>query len=135
MKYKWTISSVDVAPKNGELTKVIKTAHWRLTGTDDDGLTAEIYGAQGFAEPDPASYTPYEAVTESDVISWIQDSMGEDEVENRYNGLDRAIDELRNPKIVSGPPPWVISDPRTTPELVEEPGIIASSEPITEPTN
>lgn len=109
MEYKWTISSIDVAPKEGELTKVIKTAHWRLRGVDDDGLTAEIYGAQGFVEPDPASYTPYEGVTEADVINWIQDSLGEDEVENKYAGLSRAIDELKNPRIVSGPPPWASS--------------------------
>lgn len=119
--YTWTVSSLDVAPSEDGLIDVIKTAHWRYRATDDaDDVTAEVYGAQGFASPEPASYTPYEEVAQADVIAWIEDAV---DMKAMNASLDARLEAIRNPPIVTKQPPWLaLSAPPATPaEPVEEP--------------
>lgn len=113
--YTWTISSLDVAPSEDGLIDVIKTAHWRYYATDDtDGVTAETYGAHGFASPEPASYTPFESVVQEDIVGWIEGLIGEEGVEAMNTSLNNQLENIRNPPIVSKQPPWAAP-------LVEEP--------------
>ena len=72
--FNWTISQCDRELSDGGIT----TAHWRVNaeqtvGTGDDAVTytATSYGTCGFT-PDPESgdYTPYDSVTEAEVLSW-----------------------------------------------------------------
>ena len=105
--YTWTISSLDVAPSEDTLTDVIKVAHWRYRATDSvDALTSEVYGAQGFATPDPAAYTPFDSVTEAQLVGWIEAAMGEERMDAMNAFLAVAIENLRNPPIVAMPVPW-----------------------------
>lgn len=105
--YAWTISSLDVAPSEDTLTDVIKVAHWRYRITDGaDDLTAEVYGAQAFVSPDPASYTPFDSVTEAQLVGWIEDAIGEDGMDAMNASLEASLENLRNPPIVTMPVPW-----------------------------
>jgi hypothetical protein len=105
--YTWTISSLDVAPSDDTLTDVIKVAHWRYRITDSaDDLTTEVYGAQGFVAPDPASFTPFDTVTEAQLVGWIEDAIGEDGMDAMNASLEASLENLRNPPIVTMPVPW-----------------------------
>ena len=105
--YTWIISSLDVAPSDDGMIDVIKVAHWRYRITDStDDLTIEVYGAQGFVSPDPASYTPFDSVTEAQLVEWIEDAMGEERMDAMNASLAVAIENLRNPPIVTMPVPW-----------------------------
>jgi len=107
LAFTWQISSLEVAPSDNGLLDVIKVAHWRYRATaSDDGLTAEVYGAQGFPAPEPASYTPFESVTEADVVGWIEGLIGTDGVEAMNAGLGVQIENLRNPPVETRSPPW-----------------------------
>ena len=115
--YTWTISSLDVAPSEDTLIDVIKVAHWRYRATDSaDDLTTEVYGAQGFVAPDPASFTPFDSVTEAQVVEWIEDSIGEEGMASMDASLVVSIENLRNPPIVTMPVPWATPTPEPTPE-------------------
>ena len=66
----WTIAQCDRELSDGGIT----TAHWRVTATQTvEGVdyTASSYGTCSFT-PDPESgdYTPYDSVTEAEVLSW-----------------------------------------------------------------
>ena len=62
----WTIAQCDRELSNGGIT----TAHWRVTAVDGE-YTASSYGTCSFT-PDPESgdYTPYDSVTEAEVLGW-----------------------------------------------------------------
>ena len=62
----WTISQCDRELSDGGIT----TAHWRVTAVDGE-YTASSYGTCSFT-PDPESgdYTPYDSVTEAEVLGW-----------------------------------------------------------------
>jgi len=62
----WTISQCDRELADGGIT----TAHWRVTAVDGE-YTASSYGTCSFT-PDPESgdYTPYDSVTEAEVLGW-----------------------------------------------------------------
>ena len=116
LTYTWTISSLDVAPSDDGMIDVIKVAHWRYRATDSvDALTTEVYGAQGFVAPDPASYTPFDSVTEAQVVEWIEDAMGEERMDAMNASLVVAIENLRNPPIVTMPVPWAAPTPEPAP--------------------
>lgn len=107
ISYAWTIPSLEVAPSDNGLDDVIKAAHWRYRATDSaDGLTAEVYGAHSFAAPAPASYTPFEEVTEADVIGWLEDLIGEEGMDAMNAGLNTQIENARNPPVLACIPPW-----------------------------
>ena len=66
----WTISQCDRELSDGGIT----TAHWRVVASQTvEGVeyTATSYGTCGFT-PDPESgdYTPYDSVTEAEVLGW-----------------------------------------------------------------
>lgn len=68
--FNWAISQCDRELSDGGIT----TAHWRVTATqtvEDVEFTASIYSTCGFT-PDPESgdYTPYDSVTEAEVLGW-----------------------------------------------------------------
>ena len=73
MNYKWTISQVERELKVGALSDVIKTVHYRYSGTDKNGTTAETYGAVAIGEPNTDSFTAWDKVTAADVEGWVED--------------------------------------------------------------
>ena len=62
----WIIAQCDRELADGGIT----TAHWRVTAVDGE-YTASSYGTCSFT-PDPESgdYTPYDSVTEAEVLGW-----------------------------------------------------------------
>ena len=64
--FNWQLSQCDRELSDGGIT----TAHWRVTAVDGE-YTASSYGTCGFT-PDPESgdYTPYDSVTEAEVLGW-----------------------------------------------------------------
>ena len=70
--FNWTISAVERAVSLDGLSDVIQTIHWRYRGTDENGVTAETYGATPVGSPNPQDFTPWNEVTEADVIGWLE---------------------------------------------------------------
>ena len=97
--FNWTISNLDRRTSDG----FIQTVHWQCTGTDDDtGIHSSVYATISF--PDGTPSTPYESVTQADVLSWIWDN-GVDKDATQASIAER-IEALKNPVQASGLP-WV----------------------------
>jgi len=93
----WTIGTLERELADGGVT----VAHWRCTEEDGD-FSASSYGTVGFT-PDPtaSNFLAYDSLTESDVLEWVWESVGQDTVEA---ALTAKIEADKNPTSGSGVP-------------------------------
>ncbi len=97
----WTISSLDRALPDG----VVMTAHWRVSKTDG-AASGSVYGTISFpakATSDP-TFIPYDQLTEAQVVQWVKDEMGADQVSAYEAAVQGQIDAQINPTTASGLP-------------------------------
>ena len=81
---------------------------WTLTGVDGQN-TASIGGNTVFSSAEqPASFTPYDELTEAIVIGWVQDALGEDGIANYEANVNGQISSQKNPPVSpeNTPLPW-----------------------------
>ena len=97
----WQISSLDRALPDG----VVLTAHWRVSKTQD-GHTGSVYGTISFPAKDPAEpdFIPYDQLTEAQVVEWVKDAMGANQVSAYEAAVQGQIDAQINPTKASGVP-------------------------------
>jgi hypothetical protein len=97
----WTISSLDRALPDG----VVLTAHWRVSKTDGDA-SGTVYGTISFPAKDPndADFIPYDQLTEAQVVQWVKDEMGANQVAAYEAAVQGQIDAQINPTTASGTP-------------------------------
>jgi hypothetical protein len=73
----WKITGIRKA-NTSDISNIIIGTNWSVTATDTDcDLEGTFTGATpfGLATVDPDNFTPYESLTESQVLSWIQTSV------------------------------------------------------------
>jgi len=98
--FNWTISAVERAINLDGLQDVIQTVHWRYRGTDENGVTAETYGATAVGQPNPQDFTPFDDVTASDVEGWLEVLL---DVPSMQANLQAQIALLITPTTITGP--------------------------------
>ena len=98
--FNWTISAVERAISLDGLSDVIQTVHWRYRGTDENGVTAETYGAVAVGEPNPQDFTPFDDITASDVEGWLEVLL---DVPAMQANLEAQIALIVNPTTITGP--------------------------------
>jgi hypothetical protein len=97
----WNISSLDRELPSG----VVITAHWRVSKTD--GATyGTAYGTIALTAKDPSdpTFVPYEDLTEPQVVQWVKDAMGPEQVAAHEAAVQAQIDQQLNPTTGSGTP-------------------------------
>lgn len=100
MKYQFLFNneSFVCAKSLDGLTNVVQTINWKY-GTDE----VSIAGCNGFAAPSPASFTPFDELTDEEVTGWLVEA-------NDMEQLDAAVDNeleqiaLRSNQEVLPPP-------------------------------
>jgi len=120
MNILWIIERLLVKPTEGSLTDVVITADWRCNGTDET-YSGTCYGSCSFAPP-TGSFTPYEDLTEAQVLNWCYEN-GVDQAAIEAN-VSLQIENQINPPVVTLPLPWVAVPP---PVKVAEPVVIADA--------
>jgi hypothetical protein len=101
--YKWEFPAFDCSLDKEGMEKVVTTVHWRYKGTDENDVTAEIYGAQAVGEPTPDAFTPYPELSEEQVIGWMESVM---DVKEMQANIASQIDLIANPVTITLPPPF-----------------------------
>jgi hypothetical protein len=104
--YNWTIQAMDCIPQEDGHTDVVVVAHWSVLATDGT-YNANVYGTQSFAYDASKTFIPYESLTQTEVVGWVQAAMGIDAVTALQESLDQQIEAQINPTIVNPPLPWV----------------------------
>ena len=104
--YSWYIPQLDCVPSANGLTNMVKTVHWRLEGSDGE-YSSVSYSTQNFPSPDSADFIPYENLTLEIVSNWVETTLKEQGLwESIVGGIDKRIEEQKNPSIVAPPTPW-----------------------------
>lgn len=108
MEYTWTISALDCIVDVDGLSDVINTVHWRYAGTDEDSITAEVYGAQSFPLPTETDFIPFNKLTTVQVTKWLEAIMSISPAEGELTQLEvykqniaSQIALLKNPVMVT----------------------------------
>lgn len=97
---------MDAYPEQDTETNVVFNVHWTLTGDDGEGHTGHVYGSQSVSVDITDGFTPYEDLTETQVLGWVKDAMGEEQVAAHEANVAKQIDDQVNPPVVRPPLPW-----------------------------
>lgn len=95
----WNIANLERHLSDG----YVYTAHWTVN-LEDQGESAGAYGSVGFGDPDPTNFTPYDQLTKEQVVGWVKDALGEEQVTSVEEALANQIEQKLNPTDVSGIP-------------------------------
>ena len=79
----------------------VVVAHWRVNKASGENV-ASAYGTCSFTPDTTADgYIDYTNLTETDVISWVQDQL---DTESLESSLDASLAEQASPTILTGTP-------------------------------
>jgi hypothetical protein len=95
INYNFEKPILEVKLIDGDLKNVITTVHYRYTGTDENGISADVYGAKGLNAPDPQNFTEFEDLDNETICDWL----GLD-IESMEANIANQIDLKVNPKII-----------------------------------
>lgn len=101
----WAIVQMDAYPEVDGETDVVFNVHWTLNGTDGT-YQGNVYGTQQVPLDGGAPFTPYADLTEAQVIGWVQDAMGAEQVASLEANVAQQIADQANPPVVTPPLPW-----------------------------
>lgn len=92
----WKISSLDRNTADGFVT----TAHWTCSDVDGE-FSGSVYGSVGLTGE---LTTPYEQLTEAQVIGWVKESIGSETVAAHEANVAAQIAAAKAPVSAAGVP-------------------------------
>ena len=101
--YTWSIDSLPNYPEKDGETDVIFQVNWTLIGTDDI-YTASEKGGTGLEFNAKTPFTPYNQLTQNEIIGWVIDIIPEDILDLYKVRIADNIAEQKNQQII--PLPW-----------------------------
>lgn len=106
MNLEWKIDALDCYPEKGGQTDVVFTAHWRVNAQDGQ-LSSTAYGSVSLQPPPPGSpFTPFAELRREQVVGWVQEALGQEQVQKIEAGVVKSLEDQRNPPVVTPPLPW-----------------------------
>ena len=103
----WIISSMEIKPKENDLTDVVVVVNWRRSATtiaDEKEYFTSVYGAMACQTPSATDFTAYPDLTYEQVCGWLDAGLPVDEIDAN---LDVQLENLINPPVVTLPLPFV----------------------------
>jgi hypothetical protein len=92
----WKIASLDRQTADGFVT----TAHWTCSDVDGE-FSGSVYGSIGLTGE---LTTPYESLTEAQVVGWVKEAMGAEQVAAHEAAVAAQIAAQKAPVVASGLP-------------------------------
>lgn len=102
----WKVAQIDAYPEYEGQDVVVFGVHWTLTGDDGEGHTGHVYGSHNVSLDLTDGFTPFDDLTEAQVLGWVHGEMGEDQVAAYEANVAQQIADQINPPVVSPPLPW-----------------------------
>ena len=102
----WVIEQMSCYPTYESQTDVVFNVAWRVNATDGTYF-ATSYGTASVTYTVGSSFTPYADLTQAQVIGWVQDAMGPEQVASIEAGLAADIANQVSPPVVTPALPWV----------------------------
>ena len=102
-----------------DIDNVVVQTTWTCTGTDEDGDSGTFNGATPFSltTVDPATFIPYEDLTEADVLGWIEAVVVGSYKDHVDEQINKQIALIKDPvvDVPNGDFPWEEPTPTPTP--------------------
>jgi len=127
MNISWIIERLLVKPTEGTLTDVVITADWRCNGSQDQ-YSGTCYGSCSFAPPSGSGFTPYEDLTQDQVLGWCF-ANGVDKTAIEANVTQQINDQI-NPPIIAPPLPWLPPVMIVPPMLPQVEPVLVADQPV-----
>jgi len=127
----WIIERLLVKPTEGSLTDVVITADWRCNGTQDQ-YSGTCYGSCSFQPPSGSEFTPYEDLTQEQVLGWCF-ANGVDQAAIEANVTQQIADQV-NPPIIAPPLPWLPPVEIVPPMLPQVEPVLVAEQPVVSDT-
>ena len=105
INYTWNITQLECYPQTAGQTNVVCKAEWSLSGSYE-AYTNTLTGVASFVYDGTSSYTPYDQLTEAQVIQWTQSSLGEQFVAEAEHSIAENIQAAMSSAPVTPPLPW-----------------------------
>lgn len=106
----WRVGTLECYPEYQHNTDVVFTVHWDCLGSETvSGSTynGRTYGSTGVTYHSGSDFTPYEQLTQEQVLGWVWDAIGSDSKQNYESAVQTQINNQINPPIVTPPLPWL----------------------------
>ena len=114
----WRVGTMECYPTYEQNIDVVFTVHWDCLGSETANnitYTGRVYGSTGVTYHSGSDFTPYEQLTQNQVLSWVWDEMGQEQKDNIESSVQTQIDNQINPPVVILPLPW------TPPSIAQQP--------------
>ena len=112
--YAWSVLGMSAYPEYESQTDVVFMVSYQCTATSAtiNPATNTPYqssngGSISVSYVAGSSYTPYNQLTQEQVIGWVQAALGPEGVAQMEATCDAGIENQISPPIVSPPLPWV----------------------------
>ena len=103
--YIWGIAEIKAYPTVGDKIDVICNVIWKLVASQ--GIyNSQIQGSVDIPTDYLETFTPYDQLTEQQVLGWVKDVMGPEQVAQYEAGALADLERLVNPPVINLPLPW-----------------------------
>ena len=105
--YNWNCKTVDCYIETQGESDVVYNVHWIVTGTSNEldpnqnPYKATNIGTQILNINDITNFIPFDQLTNQDVITWTQNTMGQGQVLTIEENISNQIDALINPVTIT----------------------------------
>ena len=101
----WDIAQLERKLPDGDTCPdgAVYTVHYTVS-LEENGETASAYGSVGLSDPDPDSFTPFSELTKQEVLNWVFEALGPDQVVSIQKGLYQQIQQKLQPTTATGTP-------------------------------
>ena len=131
MAITWTVTGMTAYPQQAGETDVVFSVAWCCTATDGTFTTA-VPGSIGVTWQAGTPFTPYDQLTEAQVLQWVFDGLGAEKLTVEGYAV-KGVEDQANPPTVSPPLPWAPPPAPPAPEPTPEPAPVDAPATVEEP--
>jgi hypothetical protein len=102
----WTIEQMQCFPSVDGKQNVVYVVNWLLTATGN-GNTVQIYNTTNLEYAAGSPYTEYASLTPEQVLGWVKNALGQEQVRAYEVEADEALAKKAAPQLVTNGLPWV----------------------------
>lgn len=100
----WAVTSIEVKTQEAGFTDVVYLVDW--LASDTDGINEARRGGRTEVPAPTETFTPYDQLTESQVLDWVWGVMGAEAKAALEANLAEQIVYMQNPPVAVLPLPW-----------------------------
>jgi len=131
MTITWAVTVMTAYPQQAGETDVVFSVAWCCTATDGT-FTSAVPGSIGVTWQAGTPFTPYDQLTEAQVLQWVFDGLGAERLTVEGYAV-KGVEDQANPPTVSPPLPWAPPPAPPAPEPTPEPAPADAPATVEEP--